>query len=270
MVSLNYIKKTFREHLYFFLFSFFLMGSFQLLVVMLIVETDMLNAAQLFVRNIPVQIQQFFGDDFLAMFSVNRMLAFGYDHPIVIVLITIMAIMLPAKHVAGEIEAGSVELLYSMPIKRMKLSFSLWVVSALMLLLVISGGWMGSLIGMALYPQVTNFPLANIIRIGLNLWLFMLTINSYTFLLSSFSREGAKTSQIAAGLTLLFFFVYYIAKLWHKAAFLKPLSIFNYYQPQALMNDQTLWLRHVAVLTGLTAVCLIIAFKKINDRDIPG
>jgi ABC-type transport system involved in multi-copper enzyme maturation permease subunit len=270
MISLNYILKIFREHFSFFLFTFILVGSFQFLMVMLVVETDVINIAQLFFKNIPLQIQQFLGDDFLAMFSVNRMLAFGYDHPIVIVVMTIMSIMLPGKHIAGEIEAGSMELLYSMPTRRLKLSLSLWLVSALMLLLVIGGGWCGSLIGRTIYPQVANFPSVNIIRIGFNLWLLMLTINSYTFLLSAFSRESGPVTQIAAGITLLFFFLYYIAKLWHKAGFLKPVSIFNYYQPQAIMSDPTLWAGHMMVLAGLTALCLVIALKRINDRDIPG
>jgi ABC-type transport system involved in multi-copper enzyme maturation permease subunit len=270
MISLNYMIKTFRDHLFFFLFSVILVGIFQLLMTVLVVETNLLNAAQIFFRNIPLQIQQFLGDEFMAMFSVNRMLAFGYDHPIVLVLITILAIMLPGKHIAGEIEAGSMELLYAMPVKRFKLSLSLWVLSAMMIFLVVCGGWTGSIIGRMIYPEVAQVPFTNILRIGINLWLLMLAINAYTFLLSAFSREGSKVTQISAGLTLLFFFLYYIAKLWSKVSFLKPASIFNYYQPQALMSDLTLWPKHILVLAGLTTACLAIAFRKIINRDIPG
>ena len=270
MLSRNYIFKTLREHLSFLIFAFILVGAFQLLMLTLVVETDMLNIAEIFFSRFPPQIQQFLGEEFLAQFSVNGAVAFGYNHPIVVIFLAVIAIMLPARHIAGEIEGGTLELILSLPVKRFSITFSLWISSILLLFTVIIGNWLGTLIGLMIYPQVSDLPLSIIFRIGLNLWFLMLTINAYTFLFSAFSREAGKVTQRAAGLTLFFYFLSYTVKLWDKVSFLKPVTIFTYYQPQALAMNQNLWLKNIAILAGLIIIFMVIAFRRIDTRDIPG
>lgn len=270
MISFNYFFKTLREHLSFLIFAFILVGIFQLLMITLVVETDMLNIAKIFFSRFPPQIQQFLGEELLAQFSINGAVAFGYNHPIVLIFLAVIAITLPARHIAGEIEGGSLELLLSLPIKRFRLAFSLWVLSVFSLLVLIMGGWLGTLIGLMIYPQISDLPLSVIFWIGLNLWLLMLTINAYTFLFASFSREAGKVTQRAAGLTLFFYFLGYTVKLWDKASFLKPVTIFTYYQPQALAMNPNLWVKNCLILAVLIAILMIISFIQINRRDIPG
>jgi ABC-type transport system involved in multi-copper enzyme maturation permease subunit len=270
LISGNYFIKTLHEHLLFLIFAFILVGIFQLLMITLVVETDMLNVAKIFFSRFPPQVQQFLGEEFLAQFSVNGAVAFGYNHPIVLIFLAVIAIMLPARHIAGEIEGGSLELLLSLPIKRFKLAFSLWILSFLSLLVVIIGGWLGTIIGLMIYPQISGLPLSIIFRIGLNLWFLMITINAYTFFFSSISREAGKVTQRAAGLTLFFYFLSYTVKLWDKASFLKPVTIFTYYQPQALAMNQNLWLKNIVILAVLVIVFMVIAFRTISRRDIPG
>jgi ABC-type transport system involved in multi-copper enzyme maturation permease subunit len=270
MFSLNYFFKNLREHLSFLIFAFILVGIFQLLMLTLVVETDLLNIAKIFFSRFPPQVQQFLGEELLAQFSVNGAVAFGYNHPIVLIFLAVIAIMLPAKHLAGEIEGGSLELLFSLPIKRFKLAFTLWILSILSLLVVIIGGWVGTFIGLMIYPQVSDLPLSIIFRIGLNLWFLMLAINAYTFLFSSFSRESGKVTQRAAGLTLFFYFLGYTVRLWNKASFLKPITIFTYYQPQSLAMNQNLWLKNIGILAVLVIIFMVVAFRRINRRDIPG
>lgn len=270
MINLNYFFKTLREHLSFLIFAFILVGIFQLLMITLVVETDMLNIAKIFFSRFPPQVQQFLGEELLAQFSINGAVAFGYNHPIVLIFLAVIAIMLPARHIAGEIEGGTLELLFSLPIKRLRLAFSLWMLSILVLLLVIIGGWLGTIIGLMIYPQISNLPLSIIFRIGLNLWFLMLTINAYTFLFASFSREAGKVTQRAAGLTLFFYFLGYTVKLWDKVSFLKPMTIFTYYQPQALAMNQNLWLKNIGVLAVLVIIFMVIALRRFDMRDIPG
>lgn len=270
MINRNYIYNVFREHLSFLIFAFILVALFQILMVTLVVEADILNIAQIFFSKFPPQVQQFLGEEFIAQFSVNGAVAFGYNHLIVLIFLTIIAIMLPAKHIAGEIESGTLELICSLPIKRLNLTFSLWIVTAFVLIIVVIGGWLGTIIGMLIYQQISNFPSTQLFQIGFNLWLLMLTINSYTFLISSYSREGNRVTLRAAGITLFFFFLNYTAKLWIDVSFLKHFTIFNYYQPQTLMLGQPIFVKNIVVLSLLMLVFLIIAFRKFNLRDIPG
>jgi len=269
LINRDYIYKTIREHAAFLIFAFLLDGAFQVLMLTLVVEADILNIVQIFLSKFPPQFQQFMGEEFFAQFSLNGAVAFGYNHPNVLIFIVIIAIMLPGKHIAGEIEGGTMELLLSLPLKRSTLFISLWLASAIMIFITIVGCWLGTLIGLEIYPQITDIQFVRILQIGFNLWLLMLAINGYSFLISAYSKEGGRSTLRAAGITLLFFFLNYTAKLWADASFLKPVTIFNYYQPQAIMMGKGSLLMNSGILVGLTLLFLIIAFRKVSLRDIP-
>ncbi len=179
------------------------------------------------------------GEEFIAQFSVRGAAAFGYNHPLVITFLAIVAITFPSKHIAGEIEMGTLELLFSMPIKRISIALSLWIVSVLAIFFVIAGCWSGTLISTLIFPEAGLLPFSKILLIGINLAVLMLCINAYTFLISAYSREASRVALNAAGITLFFYFLNYIAKIWTAANFLNPFSIFYYYEPQEVMMGET-------------------------------
>ncbi|MDZ7265310.1 MAG: ABC transporter permease [candidate division KSB1 bacterium] len=270
MINLNYICKTLREHVKFLIMAFLMLGTLEFLIFMLVVEADFLNMAQIFIQKFPPIVQQYFNDQWLAQFSISGAVAFGYNHPFVLIFLAIIAIMLPARHIASEIEGGTLELLFSLPVKRLKIAFSLWLFSLFALLLVIIGCWIGTLVGTLVYPQFSNLSFSRLILTGINLWLLMLTINAYTFFLAAYSRECSRVTMQAAGITLFFYFLNYIARLWPKIELLRHTSIFNYYQPQKVMMGQTAFGANIAVPLILIIVFMMLAFWRMNRRDIPG
>lgn len=270
MVSLNYVVKTLREHGKFLLLAFLLLGLLQFLIFMMVVEADFFNLAQIFISKFPPNVQHYFSDQWLAQFSISGAVAFGYNHPLVLVFLAIIAIMLPAKHLAGAIEVGTLELLLSLPIRRRQITFSLWLFSALALWIVIAGCWLGTFIGILVYPHLGNVPFHRLAQVGINLWLLTLAINGYSFLLSTWSREGSRVTMQAAGVTLFLYFLNYIVKLWPKIGFLHHFTIFNYYQPQKIMLGQANFIADIVVLSILTGVFIGLSFWRMNRRDIPG
>ncbi|MCH8962898.1 MAG: hypothetical protein IH820_16705, partial [Bacteroidetes bacterium] len=106
MISAHYMAKTLREHGVLFVFAFLMIGFFQVLILTLVIEVDLLGMVEMFMRQLPPQIRRVLGDQIMAQFSVNGAVAFGYMHPMVLTLSIIVAIVLPARHVAGEIEKG--------------------------------------------------------------------------------------------------------------------------------------------------------------------
>ncbi len=269
MINSNYILKTLREHVKFLIIAFLMLGTLEFLIFMLVVEADFLGLVQMVIQKFPPIVQQYFNDQWLAQFSISGAVALGYNHPLVLIFLAIIAIMLPAKHIASEIEGGTLELLFSLPVKRFTIAFSLWLVSLLALLMVIVGCWIGTFVGTVAYPQFSNLSFFRLLLTGINLWLLMLAINAYTFFLAAFAREGNRVTMQAAGITLFFYFLNYIARLWPKISFLNPISIFNYYQPQKVMLGQPGLGANIAVLSLLTIVFMALAFWRINRRDIP-
>ncbi len=266
----NYILKMLREHVKFLIMAFLMLGTLQFLIFMLVVEADFLNMAQIFIQKFPPIVQQYFNDQWLAQFSISGAVAFGYNHPLVLIFLAIIAIMLPAKHIASEIEGGTLELLFSLPVKRFEIAFSLWLFSLFALIIVIVGCWIGTFVGTQVYPQFSNLSFSRLTLTAMNLWLLMLIINAYTFFMAAYAREGSRVTLRAAGVTLFFYFLNYIAMLWPKISFLNPISIFNYYQPQKVMTGQPGFVTNITVLSLLTIVFMTLAFWRTDRRDIPG
>ncbi len=269
MIKTHYLIKTFRDHLTFLAFACLLVGGFQLLILSIISTTEFMKLIEFFMRQLPPHIQNFFNEEFLGQFSINGIAAFGYNHPIVLILFAIVAITPPTKHLGNEIEEGTLELLFSLPVKRLSIAISLWIFSALALFLLILGGWLGTIWGIKISAEAQKVDFDNIFLIGLNLWLLMMTINAYTFLLAAFSREGSKVAQRAAGITLFFYFLNYATKIWPAIQSLKYLTVFNYFQPLAITRVKANIWESYLILSGLSLVCLVSAFWKIDKRDIP-
>lgn len=269
MIKGYYILRSLRDHLSFLILAFLLVGLLQTLLLTIVTTTDLFNFLKAFITQLPEGIQQLLGEEFIAQFSVKGAAAFGYNHPLVITFLAIVSITLPSKHIAGEIESGTLELIFSMPVRRYSIALSLWIVSFLAIFFVIAGGWLGTFASTFIFEEAEMLPFSKIFFIGISLGALMLCINAYTFLISAYSKEGSKVALRAAGITLFFYFLNYIAQIWSAANFLKPFSIFYYYEPQKIMMEQADLAENLIILCSFTLLLMIPAILKINRRDIP-
>ena len=123
MLKLHYLAKTFRDHLSFLVFAFLLVGGFQLLILSIFSTSEFMKFVEFLMKQLPPQLQNFLDEEFIGQFSINGIAAFGYNHPIVLILFAIVAITSPTKHIGNEIEEGTLELLFSLPVSRLSINF---------------------------------------------------------------------------------------------------------------------------------------------------
>ena len=270
MIHPHYMVKTLRDHLGLLIFALLVVGLMQLLIFTLVSQLEIVSILQVFVAQLPAAVRETLGEELLAQTSITGVVAFGYNHPLVLALMSILAIVLPARHIAGEIETGVMESILSLPVKRISIVLSLWLFSALALFLVLSGAWLGTFMGTVIFREADVLPCVNVFWIGINLWLLMMTINAYTFLISAYSREGGRAALGAGGLTLFLYFLNVIAGIWPAIGFLRPFSIFHYYRPAQTMAGEGGLAENLAVLGGLGVLTSAIAMRRIVTRDIPG
>jgi ABC-2 type transport system permease protein len=104
-----------------------------------------------------------------------------------------------------------------------------------------------------------------------------------TMWLSAAGRFRWRVLGLAVFLTLLQFLVNVLGQMWDQAAWLRPLTIFYYYQPQQLMlsgdwcvtfrewnNDEPLWrVPMPLVLYGAGLVGYVLALLTLVRRDLP-
>ncbi len=262
----HFIWKTHRGLI---VFSVLFTAALQFLIIFLITSVDTAPIFDAIAKQLPARLRILFNEQFMNRLSVKGAAAFGFNHPLVIALFGIIATVIPARHIAGEVESGTLELLLSYPVRRRTLLFSLWSSTATFLLFVIAGALAGSVSALLIFHFFNAEVFGGLVQIAANLWLLAVAIMSYTLLMSVFWKEAGKTGTRSAAVTLSFYFIYFISTLWDFIAFLKPVNIFNYYQPQKLMFGQQSFLKDAVVLGALIIIFAILAFRQFERRDIP-
>jgi ABC-2 type transport system permease protein len=270
MLNQNYMTKTIKDHAAITAFAFLLIGALQYLMVFLVERLNILTLAQTLASRFPPQMQQFFGDELFARFSLSGAIAFGYTHPFTLVALSILAIMPAARHIAGEAGTGTLELVLALPVHRNRIFLSLWLTSALLLLIAVSGGLAGTGLAMLVFPAARTVSFIQACLIALNLLLTFLAVNGYTLLLSAYSRDGGRVALTASVITLIFYLINYLVKVWTDISFLAPLTIFNYFQPQKQIMGAAHLGQDFLILSGMTLLFGIMAARRFALRDIPG
>ena len=269
MIDLRYFSFVWKNHRGLILFSMLIASVFQFLIIWLIAEVDFESVMSLMLEQLPARYRILFNQEFLSKFTVKGAVALGLNHPLVLSMLGLAAIVIPARHVAGEIESGTLELLLSCPVKRSRLLLNLWLSSNIFLLLVVEFAGISSLSAVSLFLHQSREFLVLIAQITFNLWLLFVAISGYTLLLSVYGREGSRAGLQAAGITLTFYFLHIVSTIWTALSFLRPFNIFTYYQPQKLILGERSFMLNTLVLAGIILVCLLFSLRKFERRDIP-
>ncbi len=267
---MTYIYFIWKSHRGLLLVSMIFISIIQFLILKMVTTIDYSAMLPQLLSQLPENIRALFGDDAFSMATVEGAAATGLNHPLVLVLLSLAAIMIPSRHIAGEAETGTLELILSFPIRRTTLLIKLYISAVVFLLVVVLSALGASLLSITLFHQLTFVLFVKLLTICCNLWLLFICIMSITMVLSVYEKEGSKVGMRAASVVLFFFLLHYLSSIWDAIRFTKPFNIFTYYQPSALMNDQRSFLLHFGVLSTLTLICFFITLFQFNRRDIPG
>lgn len=261
-----YIIKTHRGLI---IFGMFLISFLQFLIIWLMSSLDYAPIFEAILNQLPPQLKMLFNQEFMNRLSIKGAAAFGFNHPLVLTLLGIVSIIIPARHIAGEIEFGTLELLLSYPLKRSKLIITLGLTNIVILFCLICAGLIGSMTALVIFNQFSIDIFLKLIEIGVNLWLLFCLIASYSLLISVFGREGGKAGMWGAAISLIFYFTHFIASIWESLKFTHYVNIFYYYQPQKLMFNQQSFPLNITFLSILTLLFLLFTLKHFEQRDIP-
>jgi ABC-type transport system involved in multi-copper enzyme maturation permease subunit len=269
MINWPYTLLIWRINRGLILFGFLLVGFLQFVIISIFSSLEYTPFIELFIKQLPPQLQAVFSEEFINRFSINGAAAFGYNHPLVLSILGIAAITIPARHLAGEAETGTLEILMAHPFRRDQYFISLWFSAAMVIFFIILGGWCGSFSALILKQKFNPLLMGKLLQIGINLWFLFLLIMSCSITISGYGREGNKAGLMAAAITLFFYLLYFLGTIWEEIHFSKIFNIFHYYQPQKLMFGQkSFWLNSLVLLI-LTSILFFLAKRQIEKRDIP-
>ena len=243
----------------------------------------------------------------------NDFLAIGLLHPVVLVMCLVWGVGRAAGAVAGELDRGTMELLMSQPVPRSRLILAHFLVDCIVLPVICLSFFAGTQFGLwavgdfipdysMLEDLKTKFPMAAPVLqtdkldmtplevsgrgelLGLvNTLALMFAISGVTLAFSALGRSRWKVIGYAVLVVVVMFIANTIGQLWEPAGFVRPFTLFFYYQPQRTMIDGT-WLVDVGkawnlgrpllvpavgVLFGVGAVGYALALRAFTRRDLP-
>jgi ABC-2 type transport system permease protein len=266
-------------------------------IVPLLAAQQSLEEAQRRLFEGPGQIlRSLIGGERISLARAIDVLSIGYVHPLVQVLLCVWAIGHAAGAITGEIDRGTMELLLAQPVARARVVRAHVLVDCLTIPLLCLCLWTGTLIGVPLVGPIEVAPqdvqkLPPVLRreltpeqlrmdplacapAVLNVAALLFAVSGYTLLLSAAGRFRGRVLGTAILLTLLQFLVNVVGQLWSVVEPLRPLTVFYYYQPQAIIlnpewyADGEVWLR-LGVLLAVAAGGYLMALRVFRRRDLP-
>jgi ABC-2 type transport system permease protein len=246
--------------------------------------------------------QTIIGGESLHFERAMDVLSIGYVHPLMQIIFAIWAIGRAASAVAGEIDRGTMELLLAQPIPRRSVILAHLCVDAIVIPLLCLSLWAGTLLGVHLVGPFTAdtsalkafpFPVTideSLLRVdawafGPALWnvgALLFATSGVTMALSAASRFRNRVIGAAVLLFLVQFLVNVVGQLLDSVAWMRPLTVFFYYQPQQVVlkglwtvNPGAAWgggpfgVNMLMVLFAVGAAGYGLALLIFARRDLP-
>ncbi len=230
------------------------------------------------------------GGENISLFNVLDVVTVGYVHPLMLTVFGVWAIGRASGAIAGEIDRGTMELLLAQPLARFRIILSHLTVDLITIPILCLSLWAGNWIGVYLVdlrvdPKQIGAPV-DAGMFGPGLWwvgALMFAIGGYTMWLSSAGRFRGRVMGLAVLVTLVQFIIQVVGQLWSAIEFLRPFTVFFYYQPQqVILKDQwmvnlgTVWkLNEPLAINGLAVLITVgvtgyaLALWTFCRRDLP-
>jgi ABC-2 type transport system permease protein len=243
-----------------------LTASFVYFYAWFILELEMNQFVKTFVNLMPSMFRDWLGVQSDSIEMLNRqILAFGFAHPFVLIILSFLPVSISTRYIAGEIENRTYDLFLTRPLRRylipvhifLFLSVAIFIQAAAML----AGSWMA-------YIQFElTFDFMKFVHIAIAGYTFYLSMAAISMMISVFNSERGKALMVIIGVLIALYFFDSIIKVNESTAYLKSFSYFQLFQPTDLVRgEQNVW-KIVSISLLLAACGFIITLLQFRRRD---
>jgi ABC-type Na+ efflux pump permease subunit len=214
----------------------------------------------------PKLLSAFSGSSSADIFTPANFLAFGFGHPLFLVLSLSVAITSGVAAIATDVETGRSELLFTAPVRRAAIldtRIAGWLVAQLA---VVTGAVVGALIGSRLSSDLSGVSVAVPFRVAVQFSSLAIFIGGVAFAASARAHSRGSAFAVAVGVTAGSYVGNLVALLWHPLAFLQRVNPFGYYSPTDAARHIN-W-GNAGVLTGAGLLLFLLAHRWLASRDL--
>lgn len=200
------------------------------------------------------------------VFSPPHFLAFGFGHPLFLVLSLAVAITTGVAAIATEVETGRSELIFTAPVRPTTILGARIIEWALAQLGVIAGGLIGALIGTQLSGDLSAVSLLVPVRAAVQFCSVAFFVAGVAFAASAHARSRGAAFGATVGVTAGSYVVNLVGLLWSPLSFVRWINPFGYYEPTRAA-EHLQW-GNAAVLVAAGLVLFAVANRTVSRRDL--
>jgi ABC-type transport system involved in multi-copper enzyme maturation permease subunit len=246
-----------------------LLAAFQIIIVG---QASALEHAHSFGRMaefLPAFLQRGLGSQSLLLVTFKGTVALGYFHPVVAILVSVLAIYF-ATEPAHEVESGLVDLMLARAVPRhlvvtRSLLLSAAAVGAAVLLMAL-----GTRLGLRLFasPEFAPPSAATTARLLLHLAAVASCFGGLGLAVAAGARRWSTAFITSALAAVVLYLVDFLAIAWPPMRAIAWMSPFHYYPALSILGGTAPEWRNLGILLAATAVSCAIGYWRFSKRDL--
>lgn len=213
------------------------------------------------------------GTDVGDMLGPEALSALAWVHPVVLAIVWTQAVVFCTRVPAGEIDRGTIDVFFSLPVSRWAVYLAETVVFLAAGVLLLVMGLLGHRLGIISIDPANRPALSILLAVAINFYCLYLAVGGMAFLVSSLSDRRGRAIGIIFAILLASFLLNFLAQFWVVADHLSFLSVLSYYQPLVILRSSgSLWsalpLGDMAVLAAIGMALWTAGGVCLARRDI--
>jgi len=202
-----------------------------------------------------------------SIFTLNGSVALGFIHPIAIALVAALAIGYPVAAIAGERQRGTLEVLLARPISRRDMYRTALGSTVLFVALALAANLAGVVAGAALFGVGDELDHGRLLLAWANAVLLFAALGSIALAASASFDRLLPALGAVIGFAIVSYAVEFLGALWPDIAWLRPWSVFHYFQPAEILGGDAAT-GDLAVLAVVVAASATYGLWIFPRRDI--
>jgi ABC-type transport system involved in multi-copper enzyme maturation permease subunit len=248
---------------------FALLVGFQVLIV---IQASSYERSQSFGRIaelMPGYLQRGLGNLALLLASFPGMVTAGYFHPVIVVMLALLASYL-ATEPAHEVESGLVDVVLARPVRRHHLvtrSLLLMVGTVLAAVLAMS---LGTWVGLRLFadPAWAWPTVPTMARLMAHLAAVAVCVGALGLAVAAGAQRRVTAVALVSVTAVIAYLVAFLAISWAPAKALAWLSPFYYYPAVAILADSAPRFSNLLVLISAATAFIVVAYWRFARREL--
>lgn len=246
-----------------------LLCAFQMILIGQAEEIQRTQTLGRMAELLPAFLQRGLGSKAMLLATFKGLVAFGYFHPVVCLVVTFVA-MYVATEPAHEIESGLVDLELARAVPRRHLITR----SLLLAQLTIAGSvalmGFGTWLGSAMFAiEAREMPsLATRVGLLVNLAATASCFSGFALLVATLSRRWSTAFTTSALTVVVLYLLDFLAIGWRPVRELAWISPFHYYAALSILAGDAPLARDIGVLFSAGAMCVAGAYLAFGRRDV--